>query len=252
MRGAARVPILFWVILLVSASGPLVVGWMVLNPGDVVGKAEVKEMNDHVSLDVPEGYSLLVTGVLSEKKENEKGNSKTSYSFKVQGPDWKQSVSGMVTKDNESKGPELDGISGQAISQSGKKKVAKSGESLQERFSLVGNGKIDILVSNYQGDAASSLQIEVIPSPPASILLWSFAFLLSIFGIYFEAWKKCDKVAGDLAGLAMYPIFLCDGITPTASWRDVGLSFLPGAFLGWGIVAGLAFLVLKYNTSLEE
>jgi hypothetical protein len=196
---------------------------------------------------------LLVTGVLSEKKEEDKkGNSKTSYSFKVQGPDWKQTVSGTVTKDNESGASDLDGISGQAISETGKKKVAKSGESLQERFSLVGNGKVDILVSNYQGDAAASLQIEVIPSPPPGVVLWGLALFLSVCGIYFEAWEKCDKVAGDLAGLAMYPIFLCDGITPTASWRDVGFSFLPGAFLGWGVVAGLAFLALKYNSSMEK
>ena len=252
MRGAARVPFFFWFLLILSAAAPIGVGWMVLNPGEAVGQAEVKAMKDHAQLTVPEGHSLLVTGILSDIKDDEKGSSKTSYSLKVQGSDWKQSLSGTVTKDNENSGPELDGVSGQGISETGTKKIAKSGENLQERFSLAGHGTIDILVGNYQGNAASSLLIEVIPSPPSSVMVWGFAFLISFFGIYFEAWKKCDKVAGDLAGLSMYPIFLCDGITPTASWRDVALSFLPGAFLGWGVVAGLAWLFAKYVASVAK
>jgi hypothetical protein len=208
-------------------------------------------MKDHVRMTVPEGHSLLITATLNDSEEGEKGSSKTSYSLKVQGSDWKQTLSGTITRDNE-RGPELDGVAGQQISESGKQKVANSGEDLQDRFNLVGTGDIDVLVSNFQGNVAKSLTLDVIKSPPPPIILWSFALFISFIGIYFEAWEKCDKVAGDLSGLAMYPIFLCDGITPAASWRDVGFSFLPGAFLGWGLFAGLAWLAAKYAASLEK
>ena len=78
-----------------------------------------------------------------------------------------------------------------------------------------------------------------------NLWVWGFAIFASIMGIYFEVWKKCDQVAGDLSGLAFYAVFLADGITPTASHWDVAFAFAPGFFMGWGVVTGLAYLVKK-------
>ena len=252
MRGAAKVPVIFWLLLLLAAVVPLGTGWMVLNKGEVVAQASMKAVKDHVQLEVPEGHALLVTGLLNTEDGDSEDAYKTSYTFRVQGNNWKEKVVGEITKQNEGK-KELKGLEGQGITESGKKPSNKTGQHVQDRFVLKGSGLIDLLVENYSGTAASELQIEVIPAPPSPLILWTVAIVLSILGIYLEAWHSCDKVAGDLAGISMYAIFLADGITPTASKVDVMLAFLPGFFLGWGLVAGLAYLIVKYvQTSNKE
>ena len=167
------------------------------------------------------------------------------------GDKWKQKLSGEITKQNAGN-QQLEGIQGESISESGKKPSNRTGQHVQDRFVLSKSGPVDIFTENYTGTAARSLLIEVTPAPPKALTLWGLAILLSLFGIYLEAWKSCDKVAGDLGGLAFYAVFLADGITPSASWFNVGTAFLPGMFLGWGIVAGLAFLMSKYVASTRK
>ena len=109
---------------------------------------------------------------------------------------------------------------------------------------LSGQDRLTYLWITIQVPQFSSL-VEVTQAPPKALWVWGFAVFASIMGIYFEAWKKCDQVAGDLSGLAFYAVFLADGITPTASEWDVAFAFAPGFFMGWGVVTGIAYLVKK-------
>jgi hypothetical protein len=198
-------------------------------------------------MDVPEGYALLVTADLSEEDSDQEDAYRTSYTFRIAGDKWKQKVSGEMTKPNQSR-QKLNGIQGESISESGKKATNSTGQHVQDRFVLAGAGNVDIFVENYSGTAASSLLVEVTQAPPKPLWVWGFAIFASIMGIYFEVWKKCDQVAGDLSGLAFYAVFLADGITPTASQWDVAFAFAPGFFMGWGVVTGLAYVVKKMRS----
>lgn len=251
MRGAAKVPALFWVALLASGALPIWTGWQVLNPGETVDEVRVTRVKDHRSFNLPENHSLLVTARFQDEIEDKKDESsyKTAYSFTIQGDGWKEKVSGIMNI-RQDDAQNLDAIAGETISESGKQKSRKSGSNMQERYQLQGSGKVDLLVSNYEGTIAKALLVEVIPSPPSALLLWSACAFLSLLGIYFEVWHKCDKVAGDLAGIAFYAVFLADGITPMSSFLNIASAFLPGMFLGWGLVAGLGFLVAKYKASV--
>ncbi len=250
MRGAPNVPAFFWVMLLLSTMAPIATGWLVLNKGDVLDSASVAKAKDHAHVTVPEGYALLVTGQLNPEDSDKEDAFKTSYTLRVSAQDgkWKEKVTGDITKQNQGK-QQIKAIQGETISESGKKPTNRTGQHVQDRFVLAGNGPVDIFVENYSGTAAVSLLLEVTQAPPKALWLWGFAVFSSLIGIYFQAWKKCDQVSGDLGGLAFYAVFLADGITPTASWFNVGTAFLPGMFLGWGVVAGLAWLATKYVDS---
>lgn len=252
MRGAPNVPMFFWVAFALATVVPLGTGWMVLNKGEVLDTVSVAKVKDHVQVEVPEGYALLVTGTLNPEDSNEEDAYKTAYTLSAQYTDNSKEVfTGEITKQNQGK-QQLKAIQGETISESGKKPSNRTGQHVQDRFVTAKTGAVDILVKNYSGTAATDLQIEVTQAPPKALWLWSFAVVWSILGIYFQAWKKCDQVAGDLAGLPFYAVFLADGITPTASWFNVGTAFLPGMFLGWGVVAGLAWLATKYVDSSHK
>ena len=253
MRGAAKVPVLFWIALIASAALPIWTGWQVLNPGAAADEARVMRLKDHRSFELPPAHSLLVTARFADEIEGEDDEKayKTAYTFTIQGDGWKEKVSGIMSlKQGDTQ--KLAAIEGETISESGKQQSRKTGSNMQERYELSGTGKVDLLVNKYEGTAAQSLLIEIIPSPPSPLVLWSVCAVLSLLGIYFEVWKKCDKVAGDLAGIAFYAVFLADGITPLSSWMNVGMAFLPGMFLGWGLVAGLAYLAAKYQLSVAN
>lgn len=252
MRGAPRVPVFFWIMLVAVTIVPMITGWMVLQKGEVAQQVSFAAEKEHQSLRIPEGHALLITGVLSEEQGKTEEAYKTAYTLRIQGTTstgniWKQKVSGEVTKQNNSN-KQLQEL-GQGIREAGGKPKNKTGQHVQDRFRVEGYGDVDLFVENYSGQAAQRLEVEVIPAPPPAMWLWGFAVFASIIGVYLESWKNCDKVSGDLAGLAFYAVFVADGLTPSASWFNVASAFLPGMFLGWGVVAGIAWLALKYNTS---
>lgn len=261
MRGAANVPVVFWFALLMSAGACIFSGWLVLNPGEPLSTASIAKAKDHVSLSIPAGHEVLVTAVLTPENSKDPSNAKTSYTLKLQGleprdeqgqrRDWKQAISGTISRENADSGPDVSAFEGQGVSDATKQRNASGLESLQDRFRLVGVGDTDILVSNYQGTAASELKIDVIPALPKPMILWGFGVLMTVLGIYLEGVKKCEQVAGEIGALALFPIFLCDSITPLDSWMQTGLSFVPGFFLG-ALAGGAAWLVGKYATSASS
>ena len=125
MRGAPNVPVFFWVALLLSTTAPLVTGWMVLNKGEVLQSASVQKSKDHVQVNIPEGYALLVTGQLNPEDSDKEDDYKTAYTLRVAGSKWKEKVSGEVTKQNKGK-QQLKAIQGETISESGKKQTNRT------------------------------------------------------------------------------------------------------------------------------
>ena len=65
--------------------------------------------------------------------------------FRIAGDKWKQKISGEMTKPNQSR-QKLNGIEGESISESGKKSSNDTGQHVQDRHVLVGNGTVDVFV----------------------------------------------------------------------------------------------------------
>ena len=93
--------------------------------------------------------------------------------------------------------------------------------------------------------------MEVIPAPPRSSLLWLSGIFLSALGIYF-AWYKCDKLAQDLGFWLFLPVFMVDTLAPLDGWGGVAKACIATFLIGYGIVAGLAFLTVKYKDSRDK
>ena len=89
--------------LMLSMTAPLGTGWLVLNKGEVLQSASLEKEKDHVQLEVPKGYALLVTAELNPEDGTEEDAYRTSYTIKVAGDKWKQTISGEMTKPNQSR-----------------------------------------------------------------------------------------------------------------------------------------------------
>ena len=247
MRSAARVPPLFWLLMLVAVAIPIGVGSLVLSPKESVSTALLSGQGQSDTMKLPEGHSLLVTAELAQIDNDDPSSLKTDYALKVKGMGWSQTLVGIVERESEDGGADVDIYEGEGISSGKSRKASGLREDLQERFDLVGTGDILVTVSNFQGAAASSLLVESIPSPPSPLILWPVSFLFSILGIYYEIWRNCEKVSGDIAFLPLYATFLADSVTPLDGYMGVAFAALPAAFLSWGGVAGCAYLAGKYR-----
>ena len=53
-----------------------------------------KQMNDQVELEIPPGYSLMVTAELGEDEDQ----GKTSYAMHIKGDDWGETISGTIKR----------------------------------------------------------------------------------------------------------------------------------------------------------
>ncbi|MEC8424371.1 MAG: hypothetical protein VX000_11390, partial [Myxococcota bacterium] len=58
-----------------------------------------------------------------------------------------------------------------------------------------------------------------------------------------------DQLAGNVAFLALWAVFLRDGVTPLDGWQEISKAVLPSALLGWGAVGGIAYLGVKASAS---
>jgi hypothetical protein len=247
MRSAAKVPPLFWIAMLIASAIPIAVGTVVLSPKESVSTANLSSIGQSETMKLPEGHSLLVTAELAPLENEDPSSLKTDYALKVKGMGWSQTLVGIVERESEDGGADVDVYEGQGISSGKTRRASGLREDLQERYDLVGNGDILVTVSNLQGSAAHALRVESIPSPPPALLLWPLAIFFSALGIYYETWRNCEKVSGDIAFLAMYAPFLADSVTPLDGYMGVALAAVPAAFLSWGAVAGCAYLASKYR-----
>ena len=234
---------LAWLVLLLAALPPIWVGNQVMNPGMSVGEAEIYREGDKVSLNIPEGYSIMATAQLSEEDKDPKAN-KTAWTLAIQGEGWQQAASGTFARKSSS-GPDVDVFDGKGVSDSTRRRSGRFGEDLQERIDTVGHGTAEITWKTRSGEAAESVWLEVVHSPPDKALVYAIAAAISLLAIFVEARYGLERLAGDVGLLAWWGVFLRDGVTPLDDFQGIARAMLPAALIGWGAVGGLAWLGTK-------
>ncbi|GEM_PF-1169482 len=239
-----------WPLFLVAAALPIATAWLVLNPGEPVATAQVKAAKDVVRMEVPEGYALMVTAQLTEEMaEGEEG--RTAYSLALRREGWTSAASGTIHRaSDKDAGPDLS--SGESVSEAGKRpRMGRWGEDVQDRHDLDGAGTLEITVTNWQGKAAEHLLLEAVSAPPPRMVLWIGAIVVALVGLAAELRLGTDRLAGDVAFLALWAVFLRDGCTPFDDFDQVARAAIPAALLGWGAVGGISYLAQRYGIGVE-
>ncbi len=232
-------------LLLVAAAVPIFTARTVLNPGEPTDSAVVTKLHEKVELTVPEGSALMVTAELSDSDETDE-NERTVYALSLKGQGWTSLAAGTMKRENAHKGPDVPLDDREGVSDGGKTKSLRLGLDVQDRFDLRGAGALSVEVTNWAGTAASALQLEVIPAPVPKVALWGVVAVLAILGLIAEVKLQTDRLAGDLVFLAMWGVFIRDGVTPLDDWQEVVRALLPAALLGLGAGGGLSYLVHKF------
>jgi hypothetical protein len=240
-----QVPVLVWPGALLSAAFPLAVLYTLILPGDPVSTGTVAQLHGKTTIEVPAGHVVLATASLNPPDEEAQNHDKTAYTLKFVGSDWSQTGSATVARENAGSGPDIDVVDGEGVVDQSRRRSGGFGEDLEERFELRGTGSVQVEVTNWEGSAAKLLELRVVKAPPPEWSLWAFAALLSILALYLELGKGIDRIASDFAFLAFYGVFLRNRVTPLDSFGEVLGAALPAALLGWGGVAGFAYLVAK-------
>ena len=257
MRAAARVPAMFWVLFLMSLSVPLVVGWIVNFPKEV--STEIKELRvekKSISLTIPQGHSLMINGIPSSEvlDPSDPQSFKTDYALHIEGiynnQIWTQSITGAMERksDQDDSKIKIKQLEGEKISgNSGEDRSVGLQDNVQDRFELRHPGDMQVTLKNYEGKAIDGLSFQVVTSPPPNMVLWAIGIFFSFVGVYYESWKHCDKVAGDIAFLAFYGLFLSQEIAPLDGIKGMLMAALPAFFMGYAPVAGIAYLANKFK-----
>jgi len=251
-------PVLGAILLILAGSIPAYVGVKTLQPAHLdpaTGpyQAKVSQQITEASLEIPEGHALLVTATLVDIDEDETDPQKlkTAYNLKVRGERFEQSASGLIKRDSAGADDAVD-VGGAGVRETGRKRSGRLGEDLQDRFEFRGSGPVDLTVTNWSGTAAETLDLEIVEAPPGKGLLWAAVVVLSLVGLLLEVRFGADQLAGNVAFLALWAVFLRDGVTPLDDWQEISKAVLPSALLGWGAVGGLAYLGVKASVSASK
>ncbi|MCB9780657.1 MAG: hypothetical protein H6742_18970 [Alphaproteobacteria bacterium] len=237
-------PKVAWPLMLFAALIPCAMGWIVLNPPPPVDEADLSMLASEAVLEAPAGHSILVTATLTEDPKGPKAG-KSNYALAISGDGWAQKATAEIRRKVEEDEDSIDVnvIEGEQLSESGRRRGGKWGEDLEERFDLQGPGPVKIELTNFDGDAASGVHISVIKSPPSDLILWPLALVLGAIGLAIELKWGPTQLGGDIAFLALYGVFLRDGVTPADSFQKVAFAAFPAAVVGWGIFASAGYLV---------
>lgn len=239
-----------WPLFLIAGLVPAWVAVQVLNPVPADGvraQAKVSGQIRSAQLELPPGYALMVTATLADVDEKDPANQKTAYAMRLRGDGWEDGATGVMKRDSAGADDGITVVDGASVQEGGKKRAGRLGEDLQDRFEPVGSGTVAVEVTNWSGGAAETLDLEVVKAPPAKLLLWGLVVLVTLGGLFLEVRRGADQLAGNLAFLSLWAVFLRDGVTPLDSWQEVGKALLPAALFGWGGAGGLAYLLVKYG-----
>ena len=193
----------------------------------------------------------MATANLTDEEETP-ANEKTAYTLALHGTDWGHNVSGTFKRAGAGNGPDVSVDGGAGVSDSTRRRSGALGEDMQDRIDPQGFGPVEIEVKNWQGEAALSVDLDVVKGPPPGVLIWGIAIAISLLGVFGEVKYGADRIAGDIGVLAMWAVFLRDGVTPLDDFQGVAKALLPAAFLGWGAAGGLAWLGVKYVVTKEK
>jgi len=252
MMDLQKIPLFMWPVLLLAGAMPSVMAYTVLNPGEIFDKAEVRAQKDTFKLSIPaEGeYALMVTALLGPEDE-EKNTDNTAYTMRLELGGEEHRVTGTIRRDSGSNEVEVDVEAGNSsVREAGRRRSGRLGEDLQDRFDIVGSGGVlEGTVTNWKGEAAQVLFLEVVRAPPKASLLWAVALFISLLGVLIEANYGVTEFAGNVGLLTMYGVFLRDGVTPLDTYQGVGLAVLPAAIVGLLLVGLSGQLATKYVQS---
>lgn len=254
MLDLQKIPWLAWPVMLAAGAFPSYMAYTVLNPGQVYDKAEVRQDHEKdkrpFSLEVPgEGYALMVTALLGPEQEDVPSD-KTAYTLRYDLGGEEHRVIGTIRRKSGDEGVDVNSDVSETMRETGRRRSGGLGEDLQDRFDIEGGaGTLTGRVANWDGEAAAVLFLEVVKAPPPEGILWLIALIISALAIVVEVKYGAEKFTGDIGFLAMYAVFIRDGVTPLDTYKGVGLAVLPAAIVGWFLVAGTAFLISKYTRS---
>lgn len=248
MREVRGMPAWTFLLLLVASAVPTYVAAKLLNPGEPIKVLRMARLHEKAELDLPEGTSLIVQGVLSDldviddKKKSEAG--KSNYRLTLTGEGWTQEATGEVRRktDRATAAP-----TGGAALKDTRSRAAQLGEDLEQRFDLKGHGHVGVEVNLWQGAAIDAVLVQVVPAPPPRQILWIVAGVLTVLGLYAEVRLKAVQLGGDVAFLTVFGIFMLEQITPASGFQEAGVAAFGAALLGWLAVGGLAWLLLKLD-----
>jgi len=256
MMDLQKIPWLAWPVMIAAGAFPAYMAYTVLNPEYVVVDGEQVQADvrkDHekdkkeFSMEVPgEGYALMITAILGPEQED-RATDKTNYAMRLKLDGVEQSVVGHMRRKSGDGSSEVDLDISETARDSGRRRAGGLGEDLQDRVDIKGGGgTLTGRLTNWDGDAASVLILELVKAPPAAKYLWLIALIICVLAIVVEVKYGADKFTGDIGFLSMYAVFIRDGVTPLDTYKGVGLAVLPAALVGWFLVAGTAFLIGKY------
>ena len=251
MLDLPKVPALVWPVLLLAAAMPSYMAYVVLNPGQIYDKAEVRAFKDTFDLEIPadEDYALMVTALLGPEDE-EQQTDKTAYTLRYELKGEEHRVTGTIRRDSGSDEIEVDVESGETVREHGRRRSGGIGEDLQDRFDIIGNGgKMKGTVTNWQGAAAQVLFVEVVKAPPPPSILWLLGLSISLIAVFVEAKYGVTEFAANVGLLTMYGVFLRDGVTPLDTYQGVGMAVLPAAIVGLLLIGSMGTVAGKYMNS---
>jgi hypothetical protein len=254
MLDLQKIPWLAWPVMLAAGAFPSYMAYTVLNPGPIYDKAEVRQSHEKdkrpFSLEIPgDGYALMVTALLGPEQEDVPTD-KTAYTLRYELGGEEHRVIGTIRRKSGDDGIDVNADATETMRETGRRRSGGLGEDLQDRFDIEGGqGTLTGRVANWDGDAAVVLFLEVVKAPPPEGILWLIALIISGLAIVVEVKYGAEKFTGDIGFLAMYGVFIRDGVTPLDTYKGVGLAVLPAAIVGWFLVAGTAFLIGKYTRS---
>ena len=247
MLDLVKIPLLAWPVMLMAGLMPSFMAYTVLNPGTVYDKAEVRGDDDKFELDIPTDgdYAVMITAMLGEEDED-RPTDKTAFTIRYERGGDEFTIAETIRRKSGDDAIDVELEQGETVRERGKLRSGTIGEKLQYREDIKGKGsKLRGEVTNWQGEAAQVLFIEVVKAPPKQSLLWMIALGICALAILTEAKFGADKFTGDIGFLTMYGVFLRDGVTPLDTYQGVGMAVLPAAIVGFFGVAGIGFLVTK-------
>jgi hypothetical protein len=228
MLDLVKIPLLAWPVMLMAGLMPSFMAYTVLNPGD---------------------YAVMITAMLGEEDED-RPTDKTAFTIRYERGGDEFTIAETIRRKSGDDAIDVEMEQGETVRERGKLRSGTIGEKLQYREDIKGEGaKLRGEVTNWQGEAAQVLFIEVVKAPPKQSLLWIIALGICALAILTEAKFGADKFTGDIGFLTMYGVFLRDGVTPLDTYQGVGMAVLPAAIVGFFGVAGIGFLVTKATRS---
>lgn len=240
-----------WLLLIGATAVPTWVGARVLNPGVPVASARLSTVHETVNIEIPPRHALLISGEMAVEDKPEPLRS--NYTISLAGEGWSQKATGEIRRKIEvDEGPRVDAFGGAQIQDRKSRRAGNFGEELEQRFEVAGAGSTKAELILLSGGALDAVLIDVIPAPPDRRLLWVIAGVVSVLGLVAEVRKGAVQLAGDVAFLALFAIFLRDKVTAADALRESAGAALAAGLLGWGAVGGLAWLLLRAAANRES